>query len=67
MTEHLSTIGELRHRAKLFLGAQVPLPYDAFVALLDVAEAAKHRGQCHGSLCECDKAIRAALDRLDAP
>ena len=35
--------------------------------LRKVADAARHRGQCHGSLCACDVAIRAALDELDCP
>ena len=32
-----------------------------------VAEAARHRGQCHGSICDCDAAIRAALAALGTP
>lgn len=32
--------------------------------LLDIAKAAVHRGQCHGSLCACDEQTRAAVEHF---
>lgn len=33
--------------------------------LREVVEAVRHRGQCHGSVCDCDMRIRLALEMLD--
>ena len=46
-------------------GLRAALTAAGLPELLAVVEAARHRGQCHGSVCDCDVKIRAALEAYE--